>query len=366
MQKLEEWYMKVGKKWLYIFLGLLLIYFFFKFNILGYIAPFALAYFFSMLLNPFVTWLNKNMKIPRGIGTIFSMLTILSGVLALISMILKQFWHQTIDFTKSFPELSNHFLEAISKLQEEWGPLLQMTPATKAFTNLDTAIEKLLGGIGSFLAAAIPGAYSIVSKVPDIIIFIVFMLIATFFITKDYHTIKAFIKAQLSDTVTAKFVIMQKGLLNAVGGYIRTQLILMSITFSICLIGLFVLGIKYSLLLAIIIAVLDALPVFGSGTILIPWAIYNLVVGNFMLAIGLLSIYGIIFIMRQVMEPKILSNQIGVYALVTVMSMYIGYRAVGVFGLILGPIIAVIVKTLQAIGVIPPFKPIKEEKSKGK
>ncbi|WP_180270734.1 sporulation integral membrane protein YtvI [Sporanaerobium hydrogeniformans] len=366
MQGLEEWYINIGRKWVRIGLILVAIYLFFRLKAIEYIAPFIIAYLFAMLLNPFVTWLNKKVKIPRGIAAIFSMLTILSGVLGIISMLVRQLWHQMVGFASAFPDISSQLIETINDFQDEWGSALSVLPASEVFTNIDTTIEKILEGIGAFFTAIIPGAYNVVSKVPDMVIFIIVMLIATFFITRDYQYIKNFIKAQLSETVISKFVVMQDGLLGALGGYVKTQVILMSITFGICLVGLFVLGINYALLLAIIIAIVDALPVFGSGTILIPWAIYNLVVGDLMLAIGLLGIYGIIFITRQIMEPKILSTQIGVYALVTVISMYIGYKAIGVLGLILGPIVAVCVKTLQAVGVIPPFKPIKEQKNKGK
>ena len=176
--------------------------------------------------------------------------------------------------------------------------------------------------------------------------------------TKDYYKIKDFVKAQFSDTIIDRVVIMQRGMLEAIGGYLRTQVILMSMTFMICLAGLFIFRVDYALLLSVSIAIVDALPVFGSGAILWPWAIYNLLIGNFTLAVGLLCIYGVIFITRQIMEPKILSNQIGVYALVTVMAVYIGYKSMGIFGMIIGPVVVVTVQMLQNVGALPQFKPV--------
>ncbi|MBQ1275014.1 MAG: AI-2E family transporter [Cellulosilyticum sp.] len=93
---------------------------------------------------------------------------------------------------------------------------------------------------------------------------------------------------------------------------------------------------------------------------LIPWSIYNLIIGHYSLGIGLLAIYGIIFVTRQIMEPKILASQIGIYALVTVMAVYIGYRTIGFLGLIIGPAIVVIIQMLQNVGALPKFKPVKK------
>lgn len=135
----------------------------------------------------------------------------------------------------------------------------------------------------------------------------------------------------------------------------------MCMTFMICLVGLFIIDVPYLLLLSVVIACIDALPVFGSGTILIPWSVYNMLIGNYVLAIGLLCIYGVIFIARQIMEPRILSTQIGVYALVTAMAVYIGYKVGGIFGMIGGPIIVATFNMLQSVGAIPKFKEPKEE-----
>ncbi|WP_069999612.1 sporulation integral membrane protein YtvI [Cellulosilyticum sp. I15G10I2] len=353
-QKIEAWYKKIGKNLLVFGVICILAYTIIRFKVFSLMAPFIIAWLFASLLNPVVTWLNRKLQIPRAIGAIFSMLTILSGILWIIIIVIKQLWYQIITFSATFPEYSKKLTEGIKLLEDKIG----------SFSNLDNVVEQMLSGISTFLTARIPNVYHAIIKVPNMLIFIIVMLIATFFMTKDYYEIKAFIKAQLSDTISERLAVMQKGMLGALGGYIRTQVILMSITFSICLTGLLVFRISYALLISCIIALIDALPVFGSGSILIPWAVYHIIVGDYMIAVGLLGIYGIIFVMRQIMEPKILSHQIGLYALVTVMAMYIGYKVMGVFGLVLGPVIMVIVKTLQNVGLLPKFKPINDKERK--
>lgn len=364
-ERLEAWYDKVGKKIVYFSIVLVVIFIILKLRIIGLLAPFIVAWFLAMILNPFVTWAHQKLRVHRGIGTIISMLTIMSGSISVLAFIIKKLWEQIVMFSTELPYYTELLLAQFNIIEEKLDTLVHLFPPTTALANIDTVIEEISSNLSSLLTALIPSVYGTLAKVPDVVIFIVITLLATFFMTKDYYYIKKFVKAQLSDTIVDKVVVMQKGFLQAIGGYIKTQLILMSITFTICLVGLLIFRQPYALLLSLIIGIIDALPVFGSGTILIPWAIYNMIVGDYTLGLGLLCIYGIIFVMRQVMEPKILSTQIGVYALVTIMAVYIGYKTLGVLGLIIGPAMVVMLKMLQTVGALPSFKPVDKTDYRG-
>ena len=363
--RMEKWFDKVGKKIL-IGIGVIIgIYLIFRLRILRLIAPFIVAWIFSCILNPFVTWAHRQLKLNRGVGSIISMLTILSALVTLIYAIVRKLWLQIIGLARDLPYYSNNVIEGFNAVEDKLSAIFKMVPAADALSNIDTVIAQFLKGLSSLLTSMIPNVYGAVAAVPDVVIFIIITLLSTFFMTKDHYYIKGFVKAQLSDTIIDKVVVMQEGLVQAIGGYVKTQCILMSITFTICLVGLFILGQPYTLLLALVIAIIDALPVFGSGTILIPWGFYNIIVGNYSLGLGLIIIYGVIFIVRQTMEPRILANQIGVYALVTIMAVYIGYKIIGIFGLIIGPAIVVIIQMLQNVGAIPKFKPVKKIDHRG-
>ena len=283
--KLEVWYEKRGKKVVMILVILLIAFVIIKLNILGLFAPFIVAWLFASLLNGFVTWINKKTGLPRALGTILSMLTILSGVLGLLTFLIKKLWEQVVAIAYNLPSLTEELIMQVGQLEERFSGFFGTGKTPSAISNLDQLIEQIMDKLSSYLGSVIPVAYNAVSKVPDIVLFTVVMLVATFFMTKDYYKIKDFVKAQFSDTIVDKVVIMQKGVLSAIGGYVRTQVIMMSITFSICMVGLFIFQVSYALLLSVIIAIVDALPVFGSGTILIPWALYNLVTGQYTLAI---------------------------------------------------------------------------------
>lgn len=363
--EIENWYKKIGRKGLIILVIVAAIYIAVRLHILGLFAPFIVAWIFATLLNPVVTWANRKLRIPRGIGSILSMLSILSGLLAIIAFVVRKLWEQIINLTRVLPQMSDDIIHQLNQVETNLEGKIPTLVGLDAITNLDSVIEQILGGLSSFLTSVLPTIYGGISKVPDVILFTVIMLLSTFFMTRDFYNIKDFVKAQFSDTIIDKMVIMQRGVLGAIGGYVRTQLILMSMTFTICLVGLFLFNIEYALLFSVIIAIIDAFPVFGSGTILIPWSIYNLVIGQYSIGLGLLGIYGVIFITRQIMEPRILASQIGIYALVTIMAVYIGYKTIGFLGLIIGPAVVVVIQMLQNVGALPKFKPVKKTKNKG-
>lgn len=360
LDKLELWYRKIGRRILYIISIILFAYLFFKY-LVGLTAPFIIAWGLATLLNPVVTWLKKRLKVSRVLGTILSMVVVLSSLFALINMIVKQLWHQLVTFTQNFPYYKQQITAMVPIIEARLNDIKKILALPSTFTTLDSIVDQGLNSVSKFFQTIIPWAYDIVSQVPNVIIFIVVTIISTFFMTKDYYYIKSFVKAQIPEKIAENAGILQNGLLRALGGYIRTQLIMMTLTFTICLTGLFIMKQPYLLLIGLSIAIFDALPVFGSGAILIPWSIYNVIIANYGNAAVLICIYGAIFLSRQMIEPRILSGQIGVYALVTIMSMYIGYRTMGVLGLIVGPVTMVIIKTLQNTGVIPSFKNVPKE-----
>lgn len=347
----KEILIKIG----YFILWVLGIYIFFKY-VLGLVAPFIIAWMLASLLNPFVTWANKQFKVSRGIGTILSMVTILSAFLGIVGLLIQQLWTQIKAFSNAFPIYQEQIMKFVDQLENKLASIAVVIPLPDTFSTLDGVTKELLDYIGKSFGSIVSYASGVASAVPNGIIFIIITLISIFFMTRDNRMIREFVKAQIPFKIIEKVVLMQNGLKNAVGGYVKTQLILMCYTFCICLVGLFILQREYVLLVSLGIALFDALPAFGSGAILITWGVYYLIMGNIPLGIGLLIIYALILVMRQVMEPRVLSKQIGVYALVTVMAMYIGLKTVGVLGIIIGPVVVVIIQTLQRVNVIPEFK----------
>jgi sporulation integral membrane protein YtvI len=171
-------------------------------------------------------------------------------------------------------------------------------------------------------------------------------IISAFFFIKDNRQIyRSFVNLTpgwLSENVS----LIKKSLLSALGGYYRAQILIGCIVGTMCMTGLAILRYPYALFLGFIIIVLDTLPMVGCGAVFWPWIVMSMITGDYARAVGLLVIYSIVFVTRQMIEPRILGKQIGVHPLLTLMSMYIGLKVFGVLGVIIGPIIITTVKVI--------------------
>ena len=167
----------------------------------------------------------------------------------------------------------------------------------------------------------------------------------------DSKEISTFLKKHIPKSIQMRALELKTEIKKYMGGYLRAQMIIMSISFVILLIGLLILRVEYSLIIAIAIAIFDALPFFGSGAVLIPWAIVNFLSGEATRGVGLLIIYLSVLLMRQLIEPKIVSKSIGMHPLLTLMSMYAGYKIFSIGGLILGPLTLTLIISFYKVGL---------------
>jgi sporulation integral membrane protein YtvI len=168
-------------------------------------------------------------------------------------------------------------------------------------------------------------------------------ILATYFLSYDNRVVSSVFERYCGKERVHKIVLVRDRLFQACGAYIRAQLIMMCIIFVVILIGMLILRIGSPLFVAFIVALVDAIPILGTGTVLIPWALISLVMGNYGRALGLAVLYVCALTTRQFFEPKVVSSQIGLHPLITLMSMYIGLTAIGIFGMILGPIVTIVV-----------------------
>ena len=184
------------------------------------------------------------------------------------------------------------------------------------------------------------------TRLPYLLTVGIFILLATFFILKDWYKMGAFLERNLPVSMAGNLKNIQLDLQKAFTGWIRAQFTLISITGVIVLIGLFILRIEHPVTIALITAFVDLLPYLGTGTVFVPWILYNFIAGNYFLTIGLAVLYAVVVIQRQMMEPKILSSSIGLEPLPTLIALFVGFKLFGFVGLIVGPVTLVILNTL--------------------
>ncbi len=332
--------------------------------VLGYIAPFLIGYIFSLVLEPLANFVSNsppmkylfrnNISIRRTIAAFFCLLVLAVVIVFLGATVTAQLISQSKSFTTNLPFYLQETIKAIDKLKVSYNDMFLIIPAELQDT-LYESIRAISTNIASTAGNSLRhSSTSFVSAIPVFLISLVLCFVSTFFFIKDKAIIRAVIKEQSPKWMHTAFSHVRRGLFQAIIGYIKAQLIVMSITFSIATVGLTLIRYEYSILVGLLIAFVDALPILGSGSILWPWAALSLISSNYTQAVGLLIIYVCILAVRQIVEPKVLGEQIGVHPLLTLIALYMGLKIFGVFGFIIGPVCVVTLKALLSADISEP------------
>ena len=323
-------------------------FFFFKY-IFVFIAPFFVGWLLSLLFHPFVSFLEKKLRINRGFGTVLAVIILILFFVVVVAGIWHKLYAEAVLFYQNLPGYISMLQDAIQKLSLKWDTLISLLPeAVQAFTgNLQEIIKGFLPALFQGTSNA---SFGILKAIPSSLMGLIMALISSYFFTKDKRIIDAFVSRHVPALFGQGVVRAKQDLKLTVVGYLKTQLILMGYTFAICLAGLWILRSPYAFLLSVITSVIDAVPFFGSGFILWPGALIFFITGDTTMAIGYLAIYLCVNLMRQIMQPKILGTQIGLHPLLTLIAMYIGLKCLGIFGMILGPLVAVLIQAAFQVG----------------
>ena len=286
--------------------------------------PFVFAYIISMSIEPLILKIKKRYNLKRKTCTLIILLLVFSLILGSICFLGIKLFSEATNF------LNTEAKDFIMK---------------KVYSILDAISNKTTDLIKSIL--------SFFSEIPKATIYVIITIMATYFFASDKIYILDRLEHHFPKKWINKFNFHITEIINSIGKYLKAELTLVLISFIIITIGIFLLyylkfDVKYQFLISIFIGFIDALPILGSGAILIPWAIFSGLNGNIKLGIGLLSIYAISVTAKQLLEPKIVSKNIGIHPIFTLASMYTGFKILGVLGLFLGPILLIIIKNIFA------------------
>ena len=333
---------------LYIVLVLIVVYLLFKLGI--FLFPFTLALFFSILTQPFSRFLQKKLKFSQKIATIVSIVLFLVIFLAFISLsalrLSGEIYKLSINlnkYSKDFQSLWNHTIDRVYSLLGYFpeGFDEQVKSSINGFIRMGTS------KLGSFINSLI----NFITSIPTIILYICITILSTFFISLDKKKIMTFLEQQFPETWIKKVYNIKREMFNVLGSYIRAQIILMTICFfelliSFNLLSFLKFNLPYPLIFSIIICIIDALPILGAGAVLLPWSLISFATGDIRLGLALLGIYFLVLSVRQMLEPKLISQNLGVHPLVTLISMYSGFKFFGVIGFLIGPVVMIILKNV--------------------
>lgn len=320
----------------------------------GLFMPFLIAFVVAWLLNPPVKYLQKKINVKRNVISLLFLLVGLALAGGLIGGILYSLISQIASFFQNWQSVWNDIMAGVNALAGTLEDLARPLPdevyngvsdfMSRAIAWMSNVVPGLLGSAGSRVG-------SFAMSLPSVGVAFIIFLMASYFILADYPQIKEKVTEKIPPEFRSFFRDLKHIVVDAFGGYLKAQLILSAAVFGILLLGFLVLRENYALLLAFVLAIMDFIPIIGSGTFLVPWVVIDLVTGNYPHAIGLMVTWGIIAVFRRVAEPKIVGNQTGLSPIVSLISIYIGMRLAGVAGMILGPILCLIVLNLGRGGL---------------
>ncbi|MDD6800393.1 MAG: sporulation integral membrane protein YtvI [Firmicutes bacterium] len=312
------------------------------------LLPFIAAWCAATFLRPMIYWLHRKTKLPvKVLGTFLALLFISSAVCGLFlicSFAVSELKELTDDAGNSAESVIGEIFDFVENLGDKL-PLLNNLGDGEAVTRLREAVSSLAkAGIAS-LSASIPGkAFEFVSGLPDILLFLLVLIIAAVYMCAGLGTFNSFITSLFPQSVTSKLKALRDRVFDVTGRYIRAYTLILLMTFAELSAGLLIIGVEHAIVIAAVIAAVDILPIIGAGSILVPWALIALIRGDGRLCAGLFIIYIVISIIRQLTEPKIIGKSLGLPPIITLMAAYAGYEVMGFAGLLAAPLCVLLIR----------------------
>jgi sporulation integral membrane protein YtvI len=332
----------------FITLSSVFILFCFIFIIYTYIFPLFLAIILSLFIYPFIKFLKTKFSINHFLACILAIFIFLLSFVLVSVIIVVELIDGVIYLAKWLPEPFQQFLEEMTSLFNEWFlPLIQkVMHYMDSLSNeqrllmkeqLDEISISMADQFASLLEFLLNTIGTYLTQLPGFFIIFFFSLICTFFILKDIPKLKEFMYHHVASTYFSLSSKLYNHIKLTLLRYMKAQFFLISISFITIFIGLICLQIKHALTISTLIAIFDLLPFLGTGIIFIPWIFYLFVTNKSLLALFLLLLYILIIVQRQLLEPKLIADALGVHPLLTILSIYLGFQLFGIHGIWVGP-----------------------------
>lgn len=323
-------------------------------RVIVYFMPFVVGFLFSLLVNPIVRFLDRRIRISRKFGSVL-MIALAIGIAALIVYGLALALRTGLrDFMDYLPTMSGNAEQEVKNAIEQLQNLINNLPLVSGvdLSNLTNDILEFMGGLLTRTESgdAVSAIGDVAKSIPNMIVSVIMGFLATYFFIADREKLAEKLDKILPASFKEKTLRLYRQTLGAVGGYFKAQFKIMGVIYVVLVIGLLILQVKYAWLIGFGIALLDVLPVFGTGTVLLPWAVIKLFSGSYQIAVGMLALYALTFLIHQLLQPKMVGDSIGMDPFAALFFMYVGYKVSSVFGMIVAIPIGMVLINLTKAG----------------
>lgn len=321
---------------------------------LRFFMPFVIGWIIAMIANPLVRFLESRLKVVRKHGSVLVVITVLALIIGGLYLLLSKLLSEASGLLQSLPQLWETFQIEVRNIGRQLENIFSFLPdqlgiQMKAVAdNLDSYMGVLLQNVAT---PTVEAAGSVAKSLPSILVNTVVVILSSYFFIAERDTILNLWKQYMPENSKKHMSYMRRDAIRLIGGYFMAQFRIMFVVAAILTVGFLVLQVPYSFLLALLISLLDFLPVFGTGTVLIPWGLIKLLSGEYYMAGGLILLYILSQFIRQAIQPKIVGDSMGLPPLMTLVLLYIGFKVSGLGGMILAVPVGLVFLNLYKYGI---------------
>lgn len=322
-------------------------------RLLSFFMPFVIGWLIAMIANPLVRFLERKLKIVRKHSSVIIVVVVLGAVIGVLYLIVSRLSIEFMGLIKNLPSLYEQVRVEINEAFMNVAHLVERLPA-----DLRNTLYQIYENLGGYVSDLVQGmayptvtvAGNVAKRIPGAMVYSIVVILSSYFFIVERDKIFGLCRKVIPKSAGKYITFFRQDIRRLIGGYFLAQFRIMFVVAGILLIGFVVLGVPYGLLLAVLIAILDFLPVFGTGTALIPWAIVKLLSGEYAFAAGLILLYVLTQVVRQIIQPKIVGDSMGLPPLMTLVFLYIGFKVDGISGMIFAVPIGMVVLNLYKYG----------------
>lgn len=348
-----EIYLDIIMELLVILAGALLLIFVLP-KAIVFLWPFVAGWIISMMVHPVIEYLEKKVKLPKKFGSAILIAAVITGIIVVLYFAVRGIALLVIGFIQDAPDIRHEIMRQGMIFQKKIEQFLSILPPS-----FGKQFDQWSGSIGELFkkAASSAGDYGVahaggVAKgVTSGLLGLVVMLFAAYMFSLEREKLIAWYEKCIPGFVKHKINVFMKNSVGILVSYCLAQLKIMIVIIAILWIGFFIAGIGHSFIYSVLVGIVDIFPILGTGTVIIPWAIFKLITGDIKTAVILLIIYAICLVLKQVLQPKMMGDSMGISALTTIFLIYVGLKFGGLGGMLLALILGMFVINLYRLGV---------------
>lgn len=322
--------------------------------LLRFFMPFVIGWCIAMIANPLVRFLEKRLKLVRRHSSVLIVILVLAAVISMVYFLISRLFLEMAGLMKDLPQLYQAGKEEVESALLTLSRIFERLPDSvrSTITRFNENLGQVAGEMVSKIAfPTVTVAGNVARRIPAAMVNSIVVIFSSYFFIVEREEILALMRQIMPKAVQEYFNFLKKDMRRLVGGYFLAQFRIMFVVAVILAIGFLVLGVNYGLILAALIAFLDFLPLFGTGTALFPWALVKLLSGEWAFAIGLILLYVLTQAVRQIIQPKIVGDSMGLPPFATLFFLYLGFKLHGISGMILAVPLGILAVNLYEFGV---------------